>query len=71
MLDELWARPESGPFQYPVDTKEVPFYKKVIKKPMDLNQIRMNVENNKLVLYSYLNFESTFFGSVAEKGGMG
>lgn len=50
MLDELWARPESGPFQYPVDTKEVPFYKKVIKRPMDLNQIRMNVESNKLVL---------------------
>ncbi|VDK83196.1 unnamed protein product, partial [Litomosoides sigmodontis] len=47
MLDELWARPESGPFQYPVDTKEVPFYKKVIKRPMDLNQIRMNVESNK------------------------
>ncbi|OZC11454.1 hypothetical protein X798_01311 [Onchocerca flexuosa] len=47
MLDELWVRPESGPFQYPVDTKEVPFYKKVIKKPMDLNQMRMNVENNK------------------------
>lgn len=49
MLDELWARPESGPFQYPVDTKEVPFYKKIIKKPMDLNQIRMNVESKKLV----------------------
>ncbi|KAL4002295.1 Bromodomain family protein [Acanthocheilonema viteae] len=47
MLDELWAKPESGPFQYPVDTKEVPFYKKVIKRPMDLNQMRMNVENNK------------------------
>ncbi|VDO44616.1 unnamed protein product [Onchocerca flexuosa] len=47
MLDELWVRPESGPFQYPVDTKEVPFYKKVIKKPMDLNQMRMNVESNK------------------------
>ncbi|EJD75925.1 bromodomain containing protein [Loa loa] len=49
MLDELWARPESGPFQYPVDTKEVPFYKKVIKRPMDLNQMRMNVENNKYI----------------------
>ncbi|MCP9259133.1 hypothetical protein DINM_002101 [Dirofilaria immitis] len=47
MLDELWAKPESGPFQYPVDTKEVPFYRKVIKRPMDLNQIRMNVESNK------------------------
>uniref|UniRef100_A0A0N5D0Y7 Bromodomain adjacent to zinc finger domain protein 2B n=1 Tax=Thelazia callipaeda TaxID=103827 RepID=A0A0N5D0Y7_THECL len=47
MVEELWARPESTPFQYPVDTKEVPFYKKVIKKPMDLHQIRLNIEVNK------------------------
>nr|CDP99236.1 Bm7549 [Brugia malayi] len=45
-----------GPFQYPVDTKEVPFYKKVIKRPMDLNQIRMNVENNKLVYMTQESF---------------
>lgn len=73
MVEELWSRPESGPFQYPVDTKEVPIYKKIIKKPMDLNQIRMNIENNKLVSSLSVAFAESqngffkewfFFGSI-------
>lgn len=40
ILDEMAAMKEAGPFLKPVNLKQVPFYKKIIKKPMDLSTVR-------------------------------
>ncbi|XP_013791354.1 bromodomain adjacent to zinc finger domain protein 2B-like [Limulus polyphemus] len=44
ILDEMELHEDSWPFLLPVDTKQFPTYKKVIKKPMDLSTIRSKLE---------------------------
>lgn len=36
----MCAMKEAWPFLKPVNLKQVPFYKKIIKKPMDLSTVR-------------------------------
>lgn len=40
LLDDLEAHDEAWPFLLPVNTKQFPTYKKIIKSPMDLSTIR-------------------------------
>ncbi|KAL3087271.1 hypothetical protein niasHT_020534 [Heterodera trifolii] len=50
ILNELKNIAGSEHFTFPVNTKKVPDYLEVIKKPMDLQQIRKNVSENKYEL---------------------
>ena len=45
ILDELEAHSDSWPFLLPVNTKQFPTYKKVIKIPMDLSMIRSKLKD--------------------------
>ncbi|XP_055958756.1 transcription initiation factor TFIID subunit 1 isoform X2 [Patella vulgata] len=47
VLNELRAIPNTQPFLFPVNPKEVPDYYRVVRKPMDLQSIRENVRNKK------------------------
>ncbi|KAL1240610.1 Bromodomain adjacent to zinc finger domain protein 2B [Trichinella spiralis] len=47
ILAELDAHRDSWPFKKPVDSKLVPLYKKVIKKPMDLSAIHAKLISHK------------------------
>lgn len=40
LLDDLEAHDEAWPFLLPVNTKQFPTYKKIIKNPMDLSTIK-------------------------------
>lgn len=40
ILDQLEAHEEAWPFLLPVNTKQFPTYKKIIRTPMDLSTIR-------------------------------
>ncbi|XP_062257957.1 bromodomain adjacent to zinc finger domain protein 2B-like isoform X1 [Platichthys flesus] len=53
LLAELEAHQDAQPFLTPVDHKAVPWYKKIIKKPMDFSTIREKLSNNQ-----YLHFET-------------
>uniref|UniRef100_A0A668AXU0 Bromodomain adjacent to zinc finger domain 2B n=1 Tax=Myripristis murdjan TaxID=586833 RepID=A0A668AXU0_9TELE len=53
LLAELEAHQDAWPFLTPVNSKAVPGYKKVIKKPMDFSTIREKLINNQ-----YLNLET-------------
>ncbi|KAL2081458.1 hypothetical protein ACEWY4_023311 [Coilia grayii] len=53
LLAELESHPDAWPFLNPVNSKAVPGYRKVIKKPMDLSTIREKLANNQ-----YLNLET-------------
>ncbi|KHJ49020.1 Bromodomain protein [Trichuris suis] len=48
ILAELDAHKDSWPFKLPVDTKVIPLYKRVIKRPMDLSTI-----HSKLITHVY------------------
>ncbi|ESP02189.1 hypothetical protein LOTGIDRAFT_212720 [Lottia gigantea] len=47
VLNELRAIPNTQPFLFPVNPKEVPDYYKVVRKPIDLQSIRENLRNKK------------------------
>lgn len=51
MIDEMWRLPESEPFRYPVDPRVVPLYRKIIKNPIDLSEIRSNIETQRLPFF--------------------
>ncbi|XP_039539230.1 bromodomain adjacent to zinc finger domain protein 2B isoform X2 [Pimephales promelas] len=53
LLAELESHQDAGPFLTPVNSKSVPGYRKVIKKPMDFSTIR-----DKLINGQYLNLET-------------
>ncbi|KAM6985023.1 bromodomain adjacent to zinc finger domain protein 2B-like [Aplochiton taeniatus] len=53
LLTELEGHQDGWPFLAPVDTRSVPGYKKVIRKPMDFSTIREKLDNN-----LYLNLET-------------
>ncbi|XP_042566548.1 bromodomain adjacent to zinc finger domain protein 2B isoform X3 [Clupea harengus] len=53
LLAELESHPDAWPFLTPVNSKTVPGYRKVIRKPMDLSTIREKLANNQ-----YLNLET-------------
>ncbi|XP_077072228.1 bromodomain adjacent to zinc finger domain protein 2B isoform X5 [Siphateles boraxobius] len=53
LLAELESHQDAGPFLTPVNSKSVPGYRKVIRKPMDLSTIR-----DKLINGQYLNLET-------------
>ena len=43
LISEMEAHEESGPFMYPVNTKQFPTYKKVVKQPMDITTIKKKI----------------------------
>ena len=43
VLAELEAHDEAWPFLLPVNTKQFPTYKKIIKSPMDLSTIKKRI----------------------------
>jgi hypothetical protein len=47
MIDEMWNQREAEPFRFAVDGKAVPLYRKVIRKPIDLSQIRANIDEKR------------------------
>lgn len=40
ILDDMESHDEAWPFLLPVNTKQFPTYKKIIKNPMDLSTVR-------------------------------
>lgn len=44
ILEEMEVHEDSWPFLLPVNTKQFPTYKKIIKNPMDLSTIRKNLQ---------------------------
>jgi hypothetical protein len=40
VVSALWSHPKALPFQKPVDSRQFPDYRRIIKKPIDLNIIR-------------------------------
>ncbi|CAB1456533.1 unnamed protein product [Pleuronectes platessa] len=53
LLAELEAHQDAGPILTPVNLKAKPWYKRIIKKPMDFTTIGKKLSNNQ-----YLNFET-------------
>ncbi|XP_067663597.1 transcription initiation factor TFIID subunit 1-like isoform X1 [Haliotis asinina] len=47
ILNEMRTLPNTQPFLFPVNPKEVPDYHKIVKRPMDLQTIRENIRNKK------------------------
>lgn len=45
ILDQLEAHEEAWPFLLPVNTKQFPTYKKIIRSPMDLSTIRKKLND--------------------------
>lgn len=45
LLGELEAHDDAWPFLHPVNTKQFPTYKKIIKKPMDLQTMRQRLSS--------------------------
>lgn len=45
LLDEMCGHDASWPFLLPVSPKECPTYRKVIKRPMDLQTMRTKIES--------------------------
>lgn len=45
LIEEMEASDESWPFLFPVNTKQFPTYKKIIKNPMDITTIKKRLEN--------------------------
>jgi len=45
LLSEMEKHDDSWPFLRPVNTKQFPTYKKIIKKPMDFTTIRTKLES--------------------------
>lgn len=45
ILSEMEAHDDAWPFKTPVNTKQFPTYKKIIKKPMDLQSMRQKLES--------------------------
>lgn len=45
LLDEMERHDDSWPFLLPVNTKQFPTYKKIIKKPMDTSTIRHKLDS--------------------------
>ena len=50
VLAELEAHDEAWPFLLPVNTKQFPTYKKIIKNPMDLSTIKKRINEGVCVL---------------------
>lgn len=46
IISELEVHEDAWPFLLPVNTRQFPTYKKIIKKPMDLSAIKKKVEEN-------------------------
>ena len=51
LLDDLESHDEAWPFLLPVNTKQFPTYKKIIKNPMDLSTIRKRLMDSGFVNY--------------------
>jgi len=49
LVGQIYSRPDAEPFRDPVDWKSLALfdYPQIIKKPMDLSQIKRNIDNNK------------------------
>lgn len=61
LLAELEAHQDAWPFLTPVNQKDVPGYRKVIKKPMDFSTIREKLTNHQYVCYCQCCFFCFFF----------
>lgn len=46
IVQELEGHEDAWPFLLPVNTRQFPTYKKIIKKPMDLSVIKKKLEDN-------------------------
>lgn len=46
LISEMEAQEHAWPFMFPVNTKQFPTYKKVIKSPMDITTIKNKCEKN-------------------------
>lgn len=46
LVSELENSEDAWPFLYPVNTKQFPTYKKIIKQPMDIATIKKKLETN-------------------------
>lgn len=44
MISEMEAHEEAGPFMFPVNTKQFPTYKKIIKSPIDITSIKKKLD---------------------------
>jgi hypothetical protein len=53
ILDEMEKHEDSWPFLLPVNTKQFPTYKKIIKKPMDTSSIRSKIESSRYLLIPF------------------
>ena len=47
LISEMEAHEESGPFMFPVNTKQFPTYRKVVKQPMDITTIKKKINGYK------------------------
>lgn len=45
ILSEMEAHDDAWPFKTPVNTKQFPTYKKIIKRPMDMQSMRQKLES--------------------------
>lgn len=50
ILDEMESHEISWPFLLPVNTKQFPTYKKIIKKPMDTTTIRSKLDSSRFAI---------------------
>lgn len=50
LLEQLEQQDEAWPFLLPVNTKQFPTYKKIIKIPMDLSTIKKKLQDSVYVL---------------------
>lgn len=46
LISEMEAHEEAGPFLFPVNTKQFPTYKKIIKQPMDIASIKKKLDGS-------------------------
>ena len=47
LISEMEAHEDAGPFLFPVNTKQFPTYKKVVKQPMDIATIKAKLDSSK------------------------
>lgn len=77
LVDELEEQEESWPFLLPVNTKQFPTYRKIIRWPMDLSTVKKKLIDGQLVwtytsensnLYQYIILIHISFTQVQIKG---
>lgn len=60
LLEQLEQQDEAWPFLLPVNTKQFPTYKKIIKTPMDLSTIKKKLQDCVYVICQFIRSDSLF-----------